>query len=119
MRSIFKSIRYFFAASKAARVVLAGAVGASALGAGGAGIYAIMNDEIVPEEEIVEEVEVEEEAAAEDVYIPEFKNIVLTTESLEKDLTIYISDTEDNAITGVPFQVKLLKPETAETLQTY
>ncbi|MBR5637291.1 MAG: hypothetical protein IKW81_10220 [Pseudobutyrivibrio sp.] len=115
MRGILESIRYFFATSKAARIVLASVLGVSAVGAGGAGIYAIMNDTI--EEEVVEE-EVVEEAAAEDVYIPVFKTIVLTSESLEKDLTIYISDEEDNAVTGVPFQVKLLKPDTAKSLQT-
>ncbi|SFN77152.1 Lyzozyme M1 (1,4-beta-N-acetylmuramidase), GH25 family [Pseudobutyrivibrio sp. UC1225] len=116
MRGILESIRFFFATSKAARIALAVVVGASALGAGGAGIYAIMHDDV---EEVVEEVEVEEEAAAEDVYIPAFKSVVLTSESLEKDLTIYFSDTNDNAITGVPFQVKLLKPSAAEGLQTY
>lgn len=116
MRGIIESIRFFFAANKVARIALAVVVGASALGAGGAGIYAIMHDDV---DEVVEEVEVEEEAGAEDVYIPAFKSVVLTSESLEKDLTIYFSDTEDKAITGVPFQVKLLKPEAVEGLQTY
>ncbi|WP_051194819.1 GH25 family lysozyme [Pseudobutyrivibrio ruminis] len=116
MRGIIEGIRFFFATHRAARIALAAVVGASALGAGGAGIYAILNDDVASDE-VVEEVEVEEEAAAEDVYIPAFKNIVLTSESLEKDLTIYISDTEDNAITGVPFQIKLIKPKEAESLQ--
>ena len=118
MRGFFGGIRYFFAKNKAARIALACVAGAATLGAGGAGIYAIMTDEIAPPEEVVEEVEIQEEAAAEDVYIPAFKNIVLTSESLEKDLTIYISDVNDNAITGVPFQVKLLKPAAAESLKS-
>ena len=118
MRGFFSGISYFFATSKAARIALASVAGVVTLGAGGAGIYYFMHDDIAPQEEVVAEVEVEEEAAAEEVYIPAFKNIVLTSESLEKDLTIYISDKNDNAITGVPFQVKLLKPEAAESLKS-
>ena len=43
----------------------------------------------------------------------------ITSESLEKDLTIYISDENDNPITGIPFNVKLLTEENAESLQSY
>ncbi|CBK75369.1 Lyzozyme M1 (1,4-beta-N-acetylmuramidase) [Butyrivibrio fibrisolvens 16/4] len=117
MRGILESIRFLFATSKAARITAASVAAVATLGAGGAGIYAILNDTI--DDDVVEEVVVEEEAAAEDVYIPEFKNIVLTSESLEKDITIYIADEEDNAITGVPFQVKLLQPDAAKGLQSY
>ena len=120
MRGFFAGLKFFWRKHTAVRIVAAGVLGTATLGAAGAGIYTLMHDDIPQEEEVVvEEVEVEEEAAAEDVYIPEFKKIVLTSESLEKDLTIYISDEEDNAITGVPFSVKLLSEEKAKDLQSY
>ena len=118
MNGLWESVKLFLASHRIATMIVTGALGASVVGAGG---YALYNDIDVPqpEEEVVEEVEVEEEVAAQDVYIPEFKNVVITSESLEKDLTIYFSDEEDNPITGVPFTVKLLKPEAGEKLQSY
>ncbi len=116
MNKLWESVRFFLGAHKAASIAVASVVGVSAVGAGGYGIYNALSTDA---DEVIEEVEVSEEAAAEDVYLPEFKNIVLTSESLEKDLTIYISDENDNALTGVAFEVKILTPETAEQLQTY
>ncbi len=118
MKLFWENVKFFIGAHKAASIAVAGVVGVSVVGAGGYGIYNLVTDKDV-EEEIVEEVEVKEEAAAEDIYIPEFENIVISSESLEKDLTIYISDENDKAITGVPFQIKLLKPEVADELKSY
>lgn len=119
MRGFFGGLKFFIGTHKAASIATASVVGLSALGAGGYGIYnALATKE--PEEEVIQEAEVVEEVASvDDVYIPEFKNVVITSESLEKDLTIYISDSEDNAVTGVPFQVKLIDPKKAEELVSY
>lgn len=120
MKGFFGGLKYFIGTHKAISIATASVVGLSALGAGGYGIYNAIKPEEEPEEEIIQEAEVVEEVAAvEDVYIPEFKQVELTSESLEKDLTIYISDSEDNAVTGVPFQVKLMEPKKAEELQSY
>ena len=122
MNEFFEGIKLFIAAHKTASLVVAGAVGVSAVGAGSYGIInAATGQEAAPEEAVVvEEVEVAKEAPKkEDVYIPEFKNVVITSESLEKDITIYFSDEEDNPIVGVPFTVKLLSKESAGKLQPY
>lgn len=120
MNGLWESIKLFLASHRIATMIVTGAMGASVVGAGG---YVLYNDMEMPapepEQEVVQEVEVEEDNAAEDVYIPEFKNVVITTESLEKDLTIYFSDEEDNPITGVPFEIKLLTPKAAEGLKSY
>ncbi|MBQ7148559.1 MAG: hypothetical protein IJR96_07380 [Pseudobutyrivibrio sp.] len=120
MRGFFGGLKFFIGTHKVASIATASVLGLSALGAGGYGIYNALASEEQPEEEVIQEAEVVEEVAAvEDVYIPEFKHVVLSSESLEKDLTIYISDNEDNAVTGVPFQVKLIDPKNAETLNSY
>lgn len=115
MKEIWESIKLFIAGHKAASIAVASVVGVSAVGAGGYGIYSLVDAEEVP----VEVAQVEEEYQAADVYIPEFKSVFITSESLEKDLTVYISDENDNPIAGVPFQIKLLTPEAAEGLQSY
>lgn len=115
MKEIWESIKLFIAGHKAASIAVASVVGVSAVGAGGYGIYNLVDAEEVP----VEVAQVEEEYQAADVHIPEFKSVFITSESLEKDLTVYISDENDNPIAGVPFQIKLLTPEAAEGLQSY
>ena len=114
MEELWESVKFFIASHKAASIAVASAVGVTAAGAGGYGVYNLVTDD-----EPVEVVEVTEEAGNNDVYIPEFVNVNITSESLEKDLTIYISDENDNPITGVPFEVKLLTEENAESLQSY
>ncbi|MCR5580404.1 MAG: hypothetical protein K6F66_02345 [Pseudobutyrivibrio sp.] len=116
MEELWETIKLFIASHRAASIAVASAVGVSAVGAGGYGVYNLVTAD---NEEIVEVAEVTEEAGSNDVYIPEFVNVVLSSESLEKDITIYISDENDNPITGVPFQVKLLTKEDAESLQSY
>lgn len=115
MNEIWETVKFFIASHKAASIAVASVVGVTAVGAGGYGIYNLVHDD-KPAEQVVEVVE---EAGTNDVEIPEFVNVKLTSESLEKDLTIYISDENDNPITGVPFQVKLLSQEDAESLQSY
>ncbi|SEA51101.1 Lyzozyme M1 (1,4-beta-N-acetylmuramidase), GH25 family [Pseudobutyrivibrio sp. ACV-2] len=121
MKGIFGGLKFFIGTHKAVSIATASVVGVAALGAGGYGIYNALQPKDEPqEEEIIQEAEVVEEVAAvEDVYIPEFKKVDITSESLEKDLTIYISDADDNAVTGVPFQVKLMEPKKAEALSSY
>jgi len=115
MEELWESLKFFIASHKAASIAVASAVGVTAAGAGGYGVYNLVTDD----EEPVEVVEVTEQAANNDVYIPEFVNVKITSESLEKDLTIYISDENDNPITGIPFEVKLLTEDNAESLQSY
>ncbi len=120
MKGFFGGLKLFLGTHKAVSIATASVVGLSALGAGGYGVYNALKPDEEPEEEVIQEAEVVEEVAAvEDVYIPEFKQVELTSESLEKDLTIYISDSDDNAVTGVPFQVKLMEPKQASELQSY
>ena len=114
MNEVWETIKFFIASHKVASIAVASVVGVSAVGAGGYGVYNLLTAD-----DVAEVVEVEDDYQAEDVYIPEFKNVVITSESLEKDLTVYISDENDNPISGVPFQVKLLTKEAAEGLQSY
>ncbi|WP_051195024.1 GH25 family lysozyme [Pseudobutyrivibrio ruminis] len=114
MNEIWETIRFFIASHKVASIAVASVLGATAVGAGGYGVY-----NLITADDVAEVVDVEDDYQAEDVYIPEFKNVVITSESLEKDLTVYISDENDNPISGVPFQVKLLTKEAAEGLQSY
>ena len=114
MNGIWETIKFFIASHKVASIAVASVVGVSAVGAGGYGIY-----NLVTADDAAAVVTVEDDYQAEDVYIPEFKNVVITSESLEKDLTVYISDVNDNPVAGVPFQVKLLTKEAAEGLQSY
>ena len=113
MSEIWESIKYFIAYHKAASIAVASVVGVAAVGGAGYGVYNVLTDE---PEQIVE---VEDDYQAEDVYIPEFKNIKISSESLEKDLTIYITDENDQTISGENFSVKMLTPEAAEGLQSY
>ena len=119
MSGVWEGVKLFLGAHRTVSLAVAGAVGATAVGVGGYSIYNVANAK--PEEVQVVEEQVAEAAPVEkeDVYIPEIKNVVITSESLEKDLTIYISDEEENPIEGVPFQVKLLTPENAEQIQSY
>lgn len=52
-----------------------------------------------------------------DISIPSFMTCNVVGESVEKDLTLYLKGADDNKIAGVPFQIKLVKPEDAATLQ--
>ena len=94
---------------------------ASVLAAGGAGFggYEAYQHFVANNVEVIEEEEVAEDVAADDTYVPEFKSVRITTESIEKDITIYISDSDDNVIEGVPFEIKLISPEDMEALEPY
>jgi len=122
MSRLFKNIAFLVSRNRAISLGLASILGVSAVGGGA---YAAYNKFFKGpgEEPELETVEVEQQAAASaaDVYIPEFKKVFLTSSSIEKDLTIYISDTEEgeSCVTGVPFQVKLVSPDAMETLQPY
>ncbi len=122
MSRLFKNIAFLVSRNRAISLGLASILGVSAVGGGA---YAAYNKFFKGpgEEPELETVEVEQQAAvsAADVYIPEFKKVFLTSSSIEKDLTIYISDTEEgeSCVTGVPFQVKLVSPDAMETLQPY
>lgn len=116
MTNLWNKIKIFIEMHKVASIVTASVVGAAAVGGGGFAIYQNLSN--LAEEETVDVV-IEDETAAEDLYIPEFKAVKLTGESIEKDLTLFIADSDDNCITGVPFQVKLVTPEDADSLEPY
>ncbi len=123
MKGFWENIKFFVSGHRVASIATAGVVGVSAVGAGGFAAYNAFSDNKEPELEIVE---VEEKAATGDIYIPQFKSVVLTSESIEKDITIYISEPttgedeeSDTCITGVPFQVKMISVEDGESLQSY
>ncbi len=115
MKNLLSIVKGFVGAHKAVAIGTASVLGVAAVGGGA---YAIYNAH-AKEPEVKEEVKDTEIKAAADVYIPAFQSVYLTSDSLEKDLTIYISSDGENCITGVPFQVKLLTPEAAEGLQSY
>lgn len=113
MFEFLENVKTVIATHKVVSIAAAGVVGASAIGAGGYAIYNHVNNVDMQENEVVAETN------NDDVYIPEFKSVVISGESVEKDFTIYISDTNDECITGTNFQIKLIEPEAAEGLQTY
>ena len=114
MFDFLENVKLFIGAHRVASIAVAGVVGVSAVGAGGYAIYNhFSNVEVISDEQVAEAIN------NDDVYIPEFKTISITGESLEKDLTLYISDENDECITGTQFQIKLISPEDAESLQEY
>ncbi|MCR5053647.1 MAG: hypothetical protein K6A69_02255, partial [Lachnospiraceae bacterium] len=66
----------------------------------------------------IEETPAEVVAAApkDSMVIPEFKEVNVTGDSIEKDLTLYFTDDKDEKITGEEFAVKLVKPGSTESL---
>ncbi|MCR4694931.1 MAG: hypothetical protein K5773_06385 [Pseudobutyrivibrio sp.] len=114
MLDIFENVKYIIGAHKAAAIATASVVGLSAVGAGGAAVYNHLNQ---PEEVKAEEEQPQYNNA--DVYIPTFKKVLITSESVEKDITIYINGSDDQPVTGTNFQVKLISPEDAKQLESY
>ena len=112
---IFSKIKLLILGHKAASLTAAALLAAGALGGGGYAVYKHLQPEAATE--VAEEVQ--EDTATEDVYVPDFKTVYLKSESVEKDLTIYLTDADDNCITGEAFSVKLVSKETAEALQPY
>ena len=53
------------------------------------------------------------------IYSPKFVRCNITTESVEKDLTIYISDENDECIKGTQFKVKLIDPKDNDKIEEY
>lgn len=51
------------------------------------------------------------------IEMPQFKICSVVGESMEKDLTLYIKGEDKKKISGVEFQVKLVKPKEAEKLK--
>ncbi|MCF0130039.1 MAG: hypothetical protein HUJ70_15750, partial [Pseudobutyrivibrio sp.] len=74
-----------------------------------------------PEPVVEETVEVtpEEVQAEPEVYVAKFKSCFITSDSVEKDLTIYISDENDETIKGTSFNVKLISNDDAKNLADY
>lgn len=99
-------------------VVTAGAV------TGGVVLYQQLNkpqpviavEEDSETEEVIEVAQNTEEKRM-DISIPSFLACNVVGESVEKDLTLYVKGADDNKIAGVPFQIKLVKPEDATALQ--
>ncbi len=112
---ILSKIKLIILGHKAVSITAAAVIAAGALGAGGYSIYKHMQPEVT--EEVAEEET--KDTTAEDVYVPDFKSVYLKSESVEKDLTIYLTDADDNCITGEAFSVKLLSKEAAQELQPY
>ncbi len=114
MANIIKVIKAVVASHKVASIAVASCAGVSLVGAGGVAIY----NNIAAEPETVVQEDIVQKSNA-DVYIPTFVKAKLSGDSVEKDLTLYISDLNDQVITGTEFQVKLIPTEDAEALQPY
>ena len=119
MANLWKNLVKFVEAHKAITITAGSVVLAGALGTGAYAAYQHFQQTKEPEQVVVADVEDVEEKEAEPVDIPNFKKVVIAGESVEKDLTIYISDENNQSILGVPFQVKLLSTEDAKELEPY
>ena len=53
------------------------------------------------------------------VTLPEYKDVVVYADSMEKDLNVYFTEPEAGRISGVPFSVKLLDQTQYEGLSPY
>lgn len=53
------------------------------------------------------------------VTLPEYKDVVVYADSMEKDLNVYFTEPEAGRISGVPFSVKLLNQTQYEGLSPY
>ena len=58
------------------------------------------------------------EVASTDVDVPTFSDFTVSSDSLEKDLNLYVTDASGNKVTGVTFQFKLLSPSDAKQLSS-
>lgn len=97
--------------------IIWGIAGATAIGAGGTGIYMGLNR---PEETVKKPAvkkTVKTKTQTEKVEIPSYGTEgSLSGESIEKDLTIYLKDTQGQKITGVPYEVKLVSSSDKKAL---
>lgn len=89
--------------------IIWGIAGAVVVSAGGAGVYTVLNK---PEEQVKKPAvkkTVKVKTQTEKVEIPSYGTEgSLSGESIEKDLTIYLKDSQGQKITGVPYEVKLV-----------
>ncbi len=94
-----------------------GIAGAVVVSAGGAGVYTVLNK---PEEQVKKPAvkkTVKVKTQTEKVEIPSYGTEgSLSGESIEKDLTIFLKDTQGQKITGVPYEVKLVSSSDKKTL---
>ncbi len=91
---------------------------------GGVAIYQHGNsEETIVEEETDTQVQVVENdtqetlTSTEIVDIPDYVSCVISSNSIEKDLTIYIKGSDNKKIEGEPFEVKLIDPDDADLLE--
>lgn len=102
---MFKHLRTLSTKAK----IIWGVAGATVISAGGAGVYTTLNrpEETVKKPAVKKTVKVKTQT--EKVEIPSYGTEgSLSGESIEKDLTIYLKDTQGQKITGVPYEVKLV-----------
>lgn len=93
----------------AASIVLSAAV----IAAGGVVIYKVINDKPAASQEV--EVEKKKTVKKKEKEI-KYETFHMSADSMEKDLTVYFMDDEDNKISGTKFAAKLVKPEDAAKL---
>lgn len=89
--------------------IIWGIAGAVVVSAGGTGIYISLNKPEEPVKKPAVKKTVKVKTQTEKVEIPSYGTEgSLSGESIEKDLTIYLKDTQGQKITGVPYEVKLV-----------
>lgn len=97
--------------------IIWGIAGAVVVSAGGAGVYTVLNK---PEEQVKKPAvkkTVKVKTQTEKVEIPSYGTEgSLSGESIEKDLTIFLKDTQGQKITGVPYEVKLVSSSDKKSL---
>ena len=98
--------------------VIAGVISVAVVGAcvtGGLVVYNVLSNQ---DEDVADENVVEKKIAENKVEVPSFSSVTLTSESMEKDLTLYFTPSADSdeKITGIAFSVKLATEEDCSSL---
>ena len=109
--------KYTALSKKEKAVVIASAVGCAV--AAFSGFYALVGLTASDDSPTAKKKEVKTvEVASTDVDVPTFSDFTVSSDSLEKDLNLYVTDVSGNKVTGVPFQFKLLSPSDAKQLSS-
>lgn len=116
MAEFWENLCYFLESHKVAAITIGSILVVGAASAGGYGLYKHFKQ---PEVIDVQITDAAEENQPDAVDLPQFKTVSISSESVEKDITIYISDENDECITGADFSVKLIKPDDAKDLHDY
>lgn len=101
-------------AIKKVRIGVSIVLSVAVVAAGGAAIYTVMNDKPATSQET--KVEKRKKTEKKEEKEIKYETFHMSSDSMEKDLTVYFTDAKENKIAGTEFSVKLVKPEEAKKL---